>query len=844
MVCNVYSYTRKADVHVEREDDHWQDAANLVLEFEAVSGNFISRALLDQPFSEQRMEVATRTRSDSISNAPSYVAPTITHYDEVQLAVLRQRAVELCTTKFLKALSKWVRSQSGVSGTLSDIARTEFLSHPTAEYYCIQHERSNHQLTDLIGVSSLPVSVHLPLHRLLAKLIYYAAAGGIQLTTVVETFKSVSPLQTNRFVEHSLRCLVFAAQVNIGMWRRNGYTAANLAYNYGRAPLSKTLRDMDILAAQLSIFSLGGDAFIATIASRFELTNYLTAVHDSSFRRKYLTAETWSRIPSSIDIREYMPALLAEMLRFLILAMTYTPVCLLESTTTGTSTDTTNSREGWNKVLKREIVHQLLGGATSSGQLQKLKIMVGSTRTISDVMLQAVIEETCVRRSEDDEASRLLSLKPESFNMFDPEFPNLANQQQATACDRRREHLKSISQSKTEFIPLVSQQALPVVAHDLQDIRAVLYCPTMFTVLQCAVESTEIDWGNNTTRSNNLTILSRVVHLVTLQIQCAKSAPAIFTSSFFNDAFSSAPVPVTTACTAPEAWFIVPGCGRGLLKALAGVWTAGTLRDDVLYHQGLGWVLQQVSLHSESGRTILASLDVKLNQTAAAATQSAGTDQSPGQEVDNSPAAKMQRQKAAQQRALQEASKRAAAAMAAFADEMSDDEDEEDINPTDSNATPIKGAGSERAAAEDSNLECIICREKKATPLGYLCFLQPSNVLRNAHLSCPDCPELTNVYRVVALNGCKVYTEQSEDSEIIKILPQGEHILAESNEGRWVHIKSPVRGWCNLYCNAENPITVQGGKVTVNLHPVADLQFNKHGGTRLHGKKIISSFYY
>jgi hypothetical protein len=612
------------------------------------------------------------------------------------------------------------------------------------------------------------------------------------------------------------------------MWRRNGYTAANLAYNYCRPPLSKTMRDMDIVSLQLAAIALSGNSFLAMMVSRFELTNFLNAVRDEEFRVRYLAAESWQGVPAAMDVREYVSPLLSELLKILVLVLTYTPVSLLESTGAGGA-----ERETWRRILKREVVHQLLAGVTSSGPLEKVKIMVGSSRTISDAMLHSVVEETCVRRSEEEDATRVLSLKPESFAFFDPEFPNLPNQKQATACDRRREHIKSIlvAQAKPAFIPLVDRKCLPIMHEDMKDIRAVLFCPVMFTLLQSAVESTTLEFGAASNRSSALTILSRVVHLVTLQIHASDSSA----NNFFSTAFE----PADEEETATALWSVRRGSGRGLLKALAKVWLAGTLRDDVLYHQGLGWALEQIFDRSGAGRALLTSKGVTFGPVAQGGDEAGSAERS--QEVDNSPAAKLQRQKAAQQRALQEASKRAAAAMAAFAGEMSDDEeDNSDAEEETPDASGKVSAGSssqnKHAAGEEAALECIVCREKKSTPLGYLCFLQPSTVLRNAHLSCPDSPDLMNVFRVVALRGCKVYTDPSESAPIIKVLQQGEHILSENRDGRWLKLKAPLQGWCCLYCNSEADFAAPVGKVTVNLHPVSDLQFSKHGGSRLHGK--------
>jgi hypothetical protein len=891
------------DVHVEREDDLWQDAANLVLEVEGVSSSLLARALLDQAFADERKALAGRAASSSASRGASnssavpYVAPSATKRDAAQVAGMREPAVLLCTRKFLAALCQWTETFLS-SEPVSDVAvgaAVEANYQSRGRFYpvqiralnedgtvAVQYEdgdyesnvspaelrarsngprsvvkgavsrtqttvklgRSSCQLYRLrttgpyAGVSTLPVSVHLPLHRLLAKLLHTAASGGVDLQRALAAVKQLTPLRATLCMEHPLRCLSFAAQVACGMWRRNGYTAANLAYNYGRAPLSRTLRDMDIVVIQVASLALGGNDALATLIDRFELSEFLSAVDDSTKRVAFLAPR-----PAAVDIREYMAPMLAELLKLLIVALTYLPVCLLEEVD-GVAT------EGCSRVLQREIVHMILGGTTGLGQLQKCKAMVGSPRTISDAMLQAVIEETCVRREDGDEAGRALALKPESFAFFDPEFPSLTTQQQAKACDRRRELLKAqlaANKAIQKPVALVSGDHLPIPHRELRDVRAVLLCPHMFELLRVAVESMSFSAAPSASRSSDLTILSRVVHLVTLQIYAAAG------TNYFIDAFADVDAGEGAEAAAQSVWHVRAGIGRSLLAALAEVWKSDALRDDVLYHQGLRWVLEQIGEHSVAGAGLLSDKGVSLNEASAGTPGSMKTGLR-GDKVDSSPSAKLQLQKAAQKRALEEAQKRAAAAMAAFGDQMSDDSDSDESDTEGSTAQrsgekvslssdpSVHGRSSRTEASEDAGLECIVCREKKSTPLGYLCFLQPSNVLRNAHFSCPDCPELMNVFRVVAPDGCKVYAEAAEGAQVVGHLKRGDHVLSENRDGRWLHITAPVQGWACLYCNTEAQAAgtptggALGGTVTVNLHPVSDLQFAKHGGTRLHGK--------
>lgn len=834
------SYTRKADVHVEQEDDRWQDAANLILELESVSANIISRALLDQMFAQERSTIAANSSESSPlpSNAPSYAAPIASPHDKAQLAFMREKAALLCAKKLLRSIVAWVVTLPAETGRISTDACTTFMDLHVGEFFCIEQDPA-YAIPNVRGVSSLPVSVHLPLHRMFGKLVHYAACGNVDLAQVVSAACQMSPHQASLFVEHPLRCLVFAAQVSCGMWRRNGYTAANLAYNYGRAPLSKSLRDMDIVALQVAAMALGSDSFLATLTARFELLNTINNASRTQEPVVY-PSSSWATIPKAMNTLEYHPALLAEMLKLLIITVTYLPTSLLETAQKSGEP----ASEGWKRMLKREIVHQVLSGVQTAGQLQKIKVMVGSTRTVSDAMLMSAVEETCSRRSDDEGSAKILSLKPESFGYFDPEFPSLPNQQQAMACDRVREHVKSQLAAQSNplaFNPLVLADFLPIPHKDFAPVRQVLYCPAMFRLLEVCISQRFAKTAGNVSRPSSLAILSRAVHLLSLQV--AFSGDLSDPSStrnlpFFRDAFTAAPASASAA-EVPQK-----GSGVMLLTYLADLWQAGDLQDDILYHQGLGWVLKQIYTHSAAGREILFSKGVSFEAAGVKSNSSSTDPLMRTADKGDSAASKMAKQKAAQQRAIEEAKRRTASALAAFSGDMSSDEEDDEAEGS-TGVASAKGAASEKH--EEALPECIVCREKKDTPLGYLCYLQPSNLMRNAHLRSPDCPDLMNVFRVVALHGCKLFSQPNEDSQVLGVLPQGLHVMSENREGRWLRLKAPQQGWCSLYCNAEDAVSppqdttnpLVGGKMVVNVHPVAELQFSKHGGSRLHGEDVV-----
>lgn len=807
---HIDSHRRQLAVHVEQETDRWQEAANLVLEFESITAHLVSGALFDP--------AATKSdRSSQFSYSRLVEEPE-------DIDAIREAAVRRCVADTLERVAEWCgRHEEG----------DHYFHAQNSTDLCMGHTVVS-QGVKRFQVSRSPVSVHLPLHRFLAKVVTFACYGNTSLRSSLAALCAFSLAGRVNFVDYPLRCFSFAAQNVVGMWRRNGATAANLAYNYARAPLSKSLRDMDLVAAQLSVYALSPDSLLGLAVDRFELAALL-----NNYQTYYASGK-------AVANQEYAAPLLAEFLRFLIHLVVCAPVALVQS-----SKDASRPTEGIEGALARELVHHVLSGAHTAGQLQKIKIMVGSARSVSDVMLSRVVDAMCVRKEGAEEGdAKTLSLRLDSYLLYDPEYMNLSSHQASAAADRIRERLQSAlggdsaaTTSATDlnqkFVPLLQPQALPAATQEFVSLRCLIYRPIFFTLLH---RSLRICLDNaEATATSRLAVIGRVVYLVTLQILCRDTplhreqaaeymSGRAWTSGadFFADAFresddgdvaGSAGVPMVRTSSNPvsaatgkasSSGSDLTGAGRQLLVALAEVWTGGYVKDDVLYRQGLGWVLQQVATNAVGGLELLRVNGLSFDNSA----QAAESDQA---------AEKRQKKLQAQQRAIAEAQKRAAAFAAMSVD--SDEEEEEDLG--------------EEAAGEP---ECIVCREKKSdSALGFLCLLQPSTVLRNTATRNLDCPELNQVHRVVAMSGCDLHASRSASSKVVLHLHQSDHVLVSERVGSWVHVSAPMSGWCQLYVSGEELEQDGSGgprpsrvEARVNLSPVSDLLFNKHGGARLH----------
>uniref|UniRef100_A0A8B9KV12 E3 ubiquitin-protein ligase n=1 Tax=Astyanax mexicanus TaxID=7994 RepID=A0A8B9KV12_ASTMX len=139
-----------------------------------------------------------------------------------------------------------------------------FHSEPTDSYMCkhILHSRP-------YKVSQEPVSIHLPISRLLAGLYVLLCQTGA--VTYLPDFVDPEHLDFCAFAEHSLRCVVLVAQVAAEMWRRNGLSLVSQVYYYQDVKCRDEMFDKDAIMLQIAASKMDPNHFIMLVLLRFEL---------------------------------------------------------------------------------------------------------------------------------------------------------------------------------------------------------------------------------------------------------------------------------------------------------------------------------------------------------------------------------------------------------------------------------------------------------------------------------------------------------------------------------------------------------------------------------------------
>ncbi|CAL8067972.1 unnamed protein product [Orchesella dallaii] len=126
-------------------------------------------------------------------------------------------------------------------------------------------------------VVSDPVSFHLPLSRFVTGLILLMQQHKIKKGSFPLSILDLDDNVSQMILEPGLRALVLEAQVNVGMWRRNGFAIQNQAHCYHDVRFRKEMKDKDVVALQLAACLMEPNEFCIHILNKFQLFSWVEA---------------------------------------------------------------------------------------------------------------------------------------------------------------------------------------------------------------------------------------------------------------------------------------------------------------------------------------------------------------------------------------------------------------------------------------------------------------------------------------------------------------------------------------------------------------------------------------
>ena len=861
--------TRKVDSHVEIEDLRWRDGANVLLELEGATTNLLCNALFP---SQELLESERQACSVVAGQGDSEVSDG---------KAVAEEAVYVALTKAARAIVQWRERQDATqSGARQHQIRLfgDLCTLPSPV------------VTADFSVSRHPVSIHTPLHRFLCKILLYSAYRGLDLSQSLRHLAG-SPDTAVALLDYPLRNFVFAGQASAGLWVRNGMAASNLAFNYARAPLCRMLRDVDLLALQVSIVTLGTDVFFALAIQRFGLDALFAAAPTAA--------------AGSADVADEMQVLsLCEMLKTFANVLVFLPPVL----------------EGRQSTLQQaldvSVVNHVLGGASTLGALAVVKVLVGNAKAIRDSSIHASADRCCVKRIGTD-GKTILEVQPERFSFHDPLHPHVAPREAERALQMVTERIKADAaaaaaaakerpQGPYRYRPLISGSIL-LPAHPDLDIRPAFLSSLSFLRLanRCLAVRLSLPSSNTAPGSNvpcSGVVLERLIYLLTLRELLAPSlAPDVGPALDEERGIFDRLLLITRAVTCADA---------GSSNSMGGSDGSGL---EGPYRQGLLWLVCSIAGRQCALRGVTINADVEsrlralgvaeiwglpaASDPSSASATAGGGEGDDGGRMDRSELAR--RKAAAQARAKAMMSKQVAAFSAA--EEQSDDA-EMDVSAS----LPGKqdAGDDDEDEEEEEGPSCVICHDNTcqlaSNPIGFLGLAQASSTQASALLCDRQSSGLHCIFRVVPAGGCVVYrvpdlSAGGDNCNVVGHLEQGQHVTTSISDatggplyhpydsaaasapppsasgnstrtaipsapavrlGTFVRVVFPLDGWIAYYqpyntvLSADGPswrlasnpapkISVQNttksrSDLIVNLAPLSRLLFNQHGPLRHH----------
>ncbi|KAJ8290377.1 hypothetical protein GJAV_G00012060 [Gymnothorax javanicus] len=340
-----------------------------------------------------------------------------------------------------------------------------FRSEPVDSYMCkhILHSRP-------YKVSQEPVSIHLPISRLLAGLYVHLCRTG-----AVKHLHEYVDQQSCDFAyiaEHPLRCIVLAAQVSAEMWRRNGLSLVSQVYYYQDVKCRDEMFDKDVIMLQIAASKMDPNHFLMLILHRFELFDVLNG-NCSSKDQELL--KQWNRLTE-------------EMLHLLIIIIgeRYVPGI---------------SQVNKEDVTMREVIHLLCIEPMAHSSLVK-----GLPENEShETGLENVISKVSTFKKPGVSGHGLYEVKKECLQEFNPYFYHFSKSQHSKAEDAQKKRRNQEGGDKA-LPPPVPPEFSPAFRNIVRLLNADVLIHILRRVLQRASEDRVTLWTE--------AMVQRALHLI------------------------------------------------------------------------------------------------------------------------------------------------------------------------------------------------------------------------------------------------------------------------------------------------------------------------------------------
>jgi len=263
----------------------------------------------------------------------------------------------------------------------------------------------------VFNVATSPVSLHLPLCRLLAGMSLHLDKFGLKYAGDDFKLMEEEMPSLNLVLEMPLRTSVMVSQVHAGMWRRNGYSLQHQIFFYHNARCRGEMYDRDIQAMQFCAANMNHDSFLLQVLDKFGLLHW---------------ADTDFQVAEEESIR-HLTSLVEEFFGFLV-------TIIGERFTPGVG-DITNE-----DMVRKEIIQLLCVEPMSHSALNKAL----PEDVNHETGLEKVIDQVATFKKPVGPSSKgVYELKEEFYKDYDVFFYHFTREDQSKSEEAQRARLKA-----------------------------------------------------------------------------------------------------------------------------------------------------------------------------------------------------------------------------------------------------------------------------------------------------------------------------------------------------------------------------------------------------------------
>uniref|UniRef100_A0A646QGC2 E3 ubiquitin-protein ligase n=1 Tax=Hemiscolopendra marginata TaxID=943146 RepID=A0A646QGC2_9MYRI len=339
----------------------------------------------------------------------------------------------------------------------------------------IGRELANHSASCIdYDVSVQPVSIHLPLSRLVSGLHLLLERYGLSFDSPEFVIKNKPTPE--QLIELPLRTYVMIAQVHAGMWRRNGYSLLNQIYFYHTAKCRTEMLDRDILMLQIGAALIESNEFLLHLLNKFGLVTWAREEYETD----YLKLEEDCIRQTITLVEEFLGLLIT------LIGERYTP---------GIGQITEEER------VQKEILQQLCIEPMAHSQLSKAL----SEDPNHETGMEVIIDKVAVFKKPQGSGKGMYEIKPEFLKDYNPFFYHYTREEQSKAEETQRKRKKLAGEEECCPPPVPPQltSAFAMMVNILQ-------CDIMLHIMYIVLERS----SNLRARSYSETQFQKILHLI------------------------------------------------------------------------------------------------------------------------------------------------------------------------------------------------------------------------------------------------------------------------------------------------------------------------------------------